>query len=467
MVSLRPNSLKCSLGVGLILFVVGCLAHESRGRLPEFKPTHEWQTVQPGQPIPPGLHVRQNLQTGKTEAKLWVEGESKPSDAILVQRKEDSSSPESVKEFPQLSQLSPDEQVEVEKIRAKYRPYEELKREFGDINVTVKSDLEILDRLVEQLKRQPLPESELLLILEDLNYLVRQIDNGRNFAETKGLDLLRGYFYHSSPKVQKAALAALGAAIQGNAEVKVIALQGGFLDDLRSLIEYAVDQKEFPTYSLELISSGLATLGSLIRDFPSAQKYFFGDESSNGTYRLPGFDLLTRVFDLSVPGNCTEARLKLRIRIISLLSDIGLERTTARERTLTENDSKAKKLWELYATFPFENELFASGWCDRVFDCLLDHSLTAVDSPKAPINHDRREKVLTAVLNLHPVCRFHRKALPPHVDEHLRNLEEEYLLRSKTREDEFDFYFSDMHHLVSNVRQAIKSSPSDYHHDEF
>ena len=35
-----------------------------------FVPTKEWQVVKEGQPIPPGLHIRMNLQTGLKEAKL-------------------------------------------------------------------------------------------------------------------------------------------------------------------------------------------------------------------------------------------------------------------------------------------------------------------------------------------------------------------------------------------------------------
>ena len=35
-----------------------------------FQPTADWQTIQPGQGIPQGLHVRMNLQTGLKEAKL-------------------------------------------------------------------------------------------------------------------------------------------------------------------------------------------------------------------------------------------------------------------------------------------------------------------------------------------------------------------------------------------------------------
>ena len=43
---------------------------EMRNKAEPFIPTHEWQDVEEGQPIPPGLYVRMNLQTGKTEARL-------------------------------------------------------------------------------------------------------------------------------------------------------------------------------------------------------------------------------------------------------------------------------------------------------------------------------------------------------------------------------------------------------------
>ena len=43
---------------------------EVRNKGEPFIPTYEWQDVEEGQPIPPGLYVRMNLQTGKTEARL-------------------------------------------------------------------------------------------------------------------------------------------------------------------------------------------------------------------------------------------------------------------------------------------------------------------------------------------------------------------------------------------------------------
>ena len=38
--------------------------------VPVFKATDRWQEIKPGQSIPPGLHVRVDLQTGMKEAKL-------------------------------------------------------------------------------------------------------------------------------------------------------------------------------------------------------------------------------------------------------------------------------------------------------------------------------------------------------------------------------------------------------------
>lgn len=50
-----------------------------------FVPTHEWQEIQPGQAIPPGLHVRMDFQTGKKEAKIWEpDADSAASDGAIV-----------------------------------------------------------------------------------------------------------------------------------------------------------------------------------------------------------------------------------------------------------------------------------------------------------------------------------------------------------------------------------------------
>lgn len=50
-----------------------------------FKPTDEWQTVREGQDIPPGLHVRLNMETGEREAKLVLEEDSDAQVPVLVE----------------------------------------------------------------------------------------------------------------------------------------------------------------------------------------------------------------------------------------------------------------------------------------------------------------------------------------------------------------------------------------------
>ena len=48
-----------------------------------FKPTREWKVVEDGQSIPPGLHIRMNLQTGLKEARLLEEDEDRGKATIL------------------------------------------------------------------------------------------------------------------------------------------------------------------------------------------------------------------------------------------------------------------------------------------------------------------------------------------------------------------------------------------------
>ena len=51
-----------------------------------FKPTHEWKVVEDGQSIPPGFHIRMNLQTGLKEARLLEEDEDRGKATILKEQ---------------------------------------------------------------------------------------------------------------------------------------------------------------------------------------------------------------------------------------------------------------------------------------------------------------------------------------------------------------------------------------------
>ncbi|CAN3376539.1 hypothetical protein DIURU_002709 [Diutina rugosa] len=49
-----------------------------------FVPTNDWQEIRPGQDIPPGLHVRLNVDTLKREAKLMADDDSGDVNAVYV-----------------------------------------------------------------------------------------------------------------------------------------------------------------------------------------------------------------------------------------------------------------------------------------------------------------------------------------------------------------------------------------------
>ncbi len=56
----------------------------SAAPLPEFVPTDEWQTVLPGQSVPPGLWVRVDMTTGERTARLLPEEERNGAGSALV-----------------------------------------------------------------------------------------------------------------------------------------------------------------------------------------------------------------------------------------------------------------------------------------------------------------------------------------------------------------------------------------------
>jgi len=72
----------------------------------------------------------------------------------------------------------------------KFRSYEELKDDLKDLNMTIKSDMDIMDELSkkfqEQLKLYEDSDTNLQNILTDLEYLLHQVDTAEVFVKNKG-----------------------------------------------------------------------------------------------------------------------------------------------------------------------------------------------------------------------------------------------------------------------------------------
>lgn len=66
-----------------------CLSQDPSDCYPvRFEPTNEWQIVKEGQQIPPGLHVRVNLETGLEEARLLQEESNTAANIVVAEGKE-------------------------------------------------------------------------------------------------------------------------------------------------------------------------------------------------------------------------------------------------------------------------------------------------------------------------------------------------------------------------------------------
>lgn len=72
----------------------------------------------------------------------------------------------------------------------KFRSYEELKEDLKNLNMTIKSDMDVMDELSrkfqEQLKLYEDSDKNLQNILIDLEYLLHQVDTAEVFVKNNG-----------------------------------------------------------------------------------------------------------------------------------------------------------------------------------------------------------------------------------------------------------------------------------------
>ncbi|CAH8613504.1 unnamed protein product [Heterobilharzia americana] len=411
-----------------------------------FIPTHEWNEVQPGQAIPPGLHVRLNLQTGHTEARLM---EARLNDTLEIADDRNKSG------LVLLGYTEKDSVPEVESQPASLsRTYHELKKDFQKIRMDFKTDAEIIEKIILEIEQGNPTNERLVLLLEDLSYFLHQFDNARIFASSKRFPLLIQLLHHADYKVGKKALKAIGSAIQGNSEVKVAALRDGVLEQLHYVLKTALAEQNF-SKAIEVLLGGVLTLGALLRDFPSAQKQFFVTLD----FSPSGFELFAQLASLGLPKDQANAR-ELRVRIITLLTDLYAERLSA-ENSFKENPTNTKKdFWNIYAGIPFEEGFLSSGFCETLRYSLLGDIQRGVkeEDTIVLINHDVREKIITACLTFANLCDWTsiESAEKEHILSQLRSLMREYEFRSKEEVIDGDSYFTDMLKKVQKLKGMLK-----------
>ena len=140
-----------------------------------FIATNDWQEIKPGQAIPQGLHVRLDVQTGKKEARLMQNEETKEQREQRIL--------ESIKNIKDDFKDSPKVQGTG---KSKWRSMEEIKQEMKDIDLKVTEDYLTMKALLEDLEQEKDGENQ-VKALEELEFHVHQYDNAVDFLQLDGI----------------------------------------------------------------------------------------------------------------------------------------------------------------------------------------------------------------------------------------------------------------------------------------
>ncbi|BFZ01197.1 hypothetical protein BsWGS_04236 [Bradybaena similaris] len=394
-----------------------------------FEPTDEWKTVKKGQKIPPGLHVRMNLQTGEKEAKLMDEPVDKNMErwdagdkiGIINTEKKRYTRDElkaALKDFKYKDEAEASRKKHEEEVKKKFRSYEELKKAMEDLNLSVKTEGQIVTELESELKQKDIAHDRLKIVLLDLEYYLHQIDNAKIFCDLGGLTTLVSLMNSTEEDIREAATHTVGAALQSNPKVQATAVDTGVLQQLLKII--SVDS------SAIVRKRALFALSALLRHFPYAQKRFL---------QLGGLSALTQLFV-----ECKEENVK--IRIVTVLTDLLHEYDYNVYQATSQDEIQVQRTLQ-YKEFNLRESLYKNGWCGLTSSLL-----------HFPSGHDSVEKIVSAMLVLVSTCREEfspaRPKLQALLADYQKLAEEE---RQDGSSDVFSFIYSTIQKLITEIHR--------------
>ncbi|KAM9226849.1 nucleotide exchange factor SIL1 isoform 1-T2 [Leptosomus discolor] len=393
-----------------------------------FYPTHQWQTLRPGQAVPAGSHVRLNLQTGDREAKL-PDSENGKSDTREERRRKrlgrvdvDSNSFTSQELKKALAKMKESEKAErkahEEEVRKKFRPIEELKEEFEKMNVKMETDYEIMVKLISKFNSSASTLDEKVAALYDLEYYVHQVDNAKDFLSMGGLQLVIDGLNSTEAVLKEHAAFVLGAALSSNPKVQIEAIEGGALQKL--LVILATEQP------LAVKKKALFALSSMLRHFPYAQQQFL---------KLGGLQVLRSLFR-------QKGMETLHVRVVTLLYDLIVEKMLLED---SQHGDQTEEKIQQYRQVKLVPAVVEQDWCVVVSNLL------------AMPEHDTREKVLKTVGVLMAFCKERYRgdqALSTTLG--LLRSEYEELAAEEQREGDKDGYFKELLGSVNTIIQELR-----------
>ncbi|XP_011632142.1 nucleotide exchange factor SIL1 isoform X1 [Pogonomyrmex barbatus] len=387
-----------------------------------FVATHEWQTVKKGTPIPKGLHIRHNFATGVTEAKLMEDAEEDdenvnrsnsksltlhPDKSVLENEEPDPVKIKKVSEslkFPidelkaRLKKLKQNEAEDVSNMNDREdRPktekrfkrfYETLKEELNALKVNVTSDSELLKRFFQKFQSYKssittgtlttIETEEVLDILNNLEYLLHQIDNAKIFSDMDGLTkIISPCLNGTNNEIKSEALRLLGAAAQSNPKVQAKALENDFIQKVLHVLS--------TNNKIEVKSRCLFALSALIRQFPAAQKAWI----DHG-----GLQLLGKIL--------YDDQLQIQMKAMKLINDLTIERRNLEE--IYDVEQRQQKMRE-YAITDFELKLLRHDYCKLLSNLMIKCFKEKLTGHFSIENNDFLEVVSDSMITVSPICK--------------------------------------------------------------
>lgn len=338
-----------------------------------------------GQVIPSGLHYRINLETGLKEAKLLdeepaINDTSAKAAAATSSRVTQKNLEKALENIPaDIYEYSKQEMAE---IKSKFRTYDTIKSQLKDVNINVRTDFEILTNLLQEYddvqanteKTTSARAAEIDQILEDIAYLVHQVDNAVEFVRQNGLEkLILPSLNRTNSKVKIKSLQIIGTALQNNPAVQIACFERNLAEHLTRFLTTTKLESE--------ISAGFFAFGALIRRFPVAQQKVLTKSVFNVL-----FDMWTKDFSL-----------KMKVKVLTFLTDLLMETNEA--RTLSPDTSQIEEKIRQYALVNLERSLQDFDFCSRVERFVVVNKMTWISNP------DHTERMIGSLNYASALCK--------------------------------------------------------------
>lgn len=301
--------------------------------------------------------MRINLKTGVKEAKILDESER----GTALQSK-----PDGQEESEQLALEHKADIIEesVRKVK-EHRNYADLRKAYKDFQKNFRTDGELILQIVDQYRnfsKSPL-SSELkpkLKALENLEYLLHQIDNALVFIDRAGLDdvLLPIVVNETNTDIRVSAMRVLGALAGNNPKAQIKVFERNFGSYLAQILMTSTNSAE--------TSSALHAFGALLRKFPLAQQRVL---STSGTQAL--ISVLRR----------DDVELRNKAKVVTLISDLVLEKKSAIESSNIDTQENPSSLAQ-YVLLDYESWLQTNGYCTSLEAVLSKDYVHLLDQPE-------------------------------------------------------------------------------------